>query len=314
MPYRFTLKQSVAANARRVATEQIDRALACCDAGGDPEQTIHDLRTYCKKLRGLVRLVRGELEKSGRYEAENARFRDAARGLGAARDSAAMIGTYDTVMAHFHDEVDRARFASIRRALTLGRRAVEAVDDHGARIARFRDEMADALAGVDNWRFNQDGFEAVRPGFIGTYRRGRNAMRAAYDQPTAERFHEWRKLAKYHWYHLRLLERVWKPELEARHKTAKTLGDLLGDHHDLAVLRQYLAARKSSAANQAMIALIDRRAAELVGQARIVGDRLYATKPKSFEADIERWWQARLDEIAAARGPLLSGPTGLTAE
>lgn len=58
---------SVEAAVRRIAVRQIDRALEQIEAP-DLEQAarVHEARKRCKKLRGLIRLVRPVFDGSGR--------------------------------------------------------------------------------------------------------------------------------------------------------------------------------------------------------------------------------------------------------
>lgn len=50
---------TVEAGMRRIAAEQIERAIAeIDDTGLDRHETVHQVRKRCKKVRGLVRLVR----------------------------------------------------------------------------------------------------------------------------------------------------------------------------------------------------------------------------------------------------------------
>src|SRR6185503_10567362 len=213
MAYRFTLKQTIGQNARRIALAEVESALTRCgNEGGERETVVHDVRKKCKRMRGLIRLLRAPLEADGKYEADNAFFRDAARELGTARDSDVMAQTYDKVLDRFGAEVDRRRFGPIRRKLTLRARQIHAEDDLASRLAMFRDRMLEARERVEDWHIDDDGFDLLRVGFTRTYRRGRKAMVAAYAEPSEVNFHEWRKHAKYHWYHMRLLEPVWKSE------------------------------------------------------------------------------------------------------
>jgi CHAD domain-containing protein len=299
MAYRFNLEQSAAANARRIATDEIDRALALCGNESDRDEAAHELRKSCKKLRALIRLLRGPLEVDGKYRPDDEFFRDAARELGDVRDAEAMIECYDKLMRRYAGEVDRRHFAPLRRALTVRRRQVKADDDLAARLARFRDRMLDARERVEDWHVEDDGFGAVREGLRRTYRSGRRAMVTAFASPSGENFHAWRKHAKYHWYHTRLLEPVWKSELRPRRKASKELGDLLGDHHDLAVLRDHFAAQNGRARD--LEALIERRTGELTGRAHIVGERLYAAKPKALAGEMEGWWRAAIEELDTGR-------------
>jgi CHAD domain-containing protein len=76
---------------RRIAVEQISAMLGeIDDASLGRDETVHQLRKRCKKLRGLVRLVRPGFEDD---RSENATFRDAARGLSALRDADVLIET-----------------------------------------------------------------------------------------------------------------------------------------------------------------------------------------------------------------------------
>ena len=100
--------------------------------------------------------------------------------------------------------------------------------------------MDEAAGRVADWRLNVDGFDGIEGGLVATYRQARKTMTAAYDDPTAENFHEWRKQAKYHSYHMRLLRELWKRVMCSLEKEADELSDLLGDDHNLDVLHKTL--------------------------------------------------------------------------
>ena len=76
---------------RRIATGEIDAVIAALEAPGRPE-TVHDVRKATKRLRALLRLVRGHLGER-RYDRENRTFRDAARALSPARDAEVLVAT-----------------------------------------------------------------------------------------------------------------------------------------------------------------------------------------------------------------------------
>lgn len=298
MPYRIRAGHSVGRELARAATEQIDRALAeIDDAGLDLESTVHQVRKRCKKVRAILRLAREPLEEGGVYSQENARFRDAARRLSAARDATVMIETYDALLDHFDDEVDRTVFAPVRRALTLSKQAVHREDVRAdEELGAFAEAMTEGRKAVDGWAARIDGFESLEGGLKQTYARGRKAMRRAYDEPSGESFHEWRKRVKYHWYHCRLLNDVWPAVLHARRQEANRLSSLLGDEHDLSVFRARLAGDEYDAASastrDALIALGDRRREQLRQAAAPLGRRLYAEKPKRFKKVMRCYWEA----------------------
>ena len=59
MPFRFKNPDELPSETQRIATEQIDRAIdELDDSSLDYHETIHQVRKRCKKLRGLLRLVR----------------------------------------------------------------------------------------------------------------------------------------------------------------------------------------------------------------------------------------------------------------
>ncbi len=310
MSYRFNEGESVEAAVRRVACEQLARAIEeLTDGALDRHETIHQVRKRCKKLRGLLRLVRPALGEM--YAFENARFRDAARDLSDVRDATALLETYDALMARFARQVDRRAFAPIRRTLTLRRRdVVNGEVDVDERLARFLTEMQQARTRASMWDVSAEGFGAVRGGLEKTYRRGRNGMVAAYEDPSDENFHEWRKRVKYHWYHTRLLQPVWKPVLQKRREALRRLSILLGDDHDLAVFRGAVLDDPDAFSNirslQAFFGLLDRTRTDLQAKAHPLGRRLFADKPGALGTRFESYWQAWQAEAAAR--PLLAAP------
>jgi CHAD domain-containing protein len=94
------------------------------------------------------------------------------------------------------------------------------------------------------------------------YRRAGDAHEEAIADPTVEKLHEWRKQAKYLRYQLEILTPIWPERMEELAREADRIGDLLGDDHDLAVLRQTLTANPERFGDEgdqeALLALIDR--------------------------------------------------------
>lgn len=111
---------------------------------------------------------------------------------------------------------------------------------------------------------------------------------------TVEAFHEWRKRAKYLRYHLRLLRPSWPHGLERTRDEVKTLGDLLGEDHDLAVLARTLAPGIEAEAERVELlrALVLRRSELLRRQAHRLGLRIYSEKPKALRQRLRGYWAA----------------------
>ena len=294
MPYRLRKKKSVEKSIHKIAREQIDRAIGEIDDEQlDRHDTVHQVRKRCKKIRGLIRLVRPRFEAT--YQRENAWYRDAAERLSYVRDAQSIIETLDELDQHFQEQIARDTFSQIRQPLTERRREV-AEDQVGLRerLETCRQRMCEGRERVAAWQLDADEFDAVAPGLSKTYKRARGAMKQAYKHPCTECFHEWRKRAKYHWYHLRLLRPIWSDPVKARRDEADLLSDYLGDDHDLSILREtLLAAPEQFGGNdtvQTAIGLMDRRQVELRTKAKALGERLFAEKPKQLLRRFGAYW------------------------
>ncbi len=304
MAYRILEDESVQDGVRRIAHEQIDKAVEEVeDSDLDDHETVHQARKRCKKIRGLVRLVRPEFDA---YSSENTWFRDAARKLSDIRDATTLLECFDALMGRYGDEIDTDAFAPVREPLLERREDVCDDKDADDRLEEFHDAMEDSHDRVDSWTLDEAGFDAIAGGLKKTYKRARKAMAKAYEEPTVESFHEWRKRVKYNRYHTRLLREVWRGVMKPTRDEVKHLSDLLGDDHDLAVLRATLLAEPDRFGKQrdiqALLALIDQRRKELQAWAHPLGERLYAEKPSDYVKRLGRAWQAwrAEQEIAAA--------------
>ena len=296
MPYRIRRSETVPEGVRRVACEQIDRAVGeIDDVDLDPHETVHQVRKRCKKIRGLLRIVRPQLEET--YQSENAFFRDAARELAGLRDAQSMLECYDRLMEHFDKQVDRRQFASIRARLTRERdQLAHQQGDIAASLDTFRGRMLTARERVAEWSIPDEEFDTLRDGFEKTFRRAQRALRLAYDDPTPEKFHEWRKRVKYHRYHCRLLRSIWPSMLNVYRDTADELGDLLGDDHDLAIIRGRVLDAPDEYGDtkdvEAFVALVDGRRSRLQAEARPLGLRMFAHDPEAISAWFATCWRA----------------------
>jgi CHAD domain-containing protein len=209
--------------------------------------------------------------------------------------------------------LDTDALARLRAQLDDDRTAAhEQFGDPRAKLDAFRIKMLDARERVLDWRLKpataaDSAFALLGPGLRKTYRRGRRAMRKAYAEPSVEAFHDWRKRVKYLTYHLRLLRPCWPKLLKAQHNAVKTLADLLGDDHDLAVLAELLqtlhgtddpARGADASAEQALLTEIGRQSNQLRRRAYGVGQVVYAERPKALARRLGAYW--RQAEITAA--------------
>jgi CHAD domain-containing protein len=294
MAYRLARKEDVVAGIQRITIEQINKAIAEIESSTlNPHEKVHQIRKRCKKIRGVIRLVRPALGKT--YAFENAWFRDTAGELADFRDTRVLIGTYDQVMDAFEEHVERSAFAPVRRALTQREKQLFHTQDLDQRLEQASARFVQARKRAKSWALQEQDFTAVSAGFLKTYRRGRQALIQAYTDPTPVRFHEWRKRVKYHRYHTRLLSHLWQPVMMELWREVKTLSDLLGDDHDLAVLHQILLTEPEFGQDEdrqaALIGLIKSRRTMLETAAQPLGERIYAEKPKRLRQRLEHYWR-----------------------
>jgi CHAD domain-containing protein len=296
-----------AAELRRIARKQVGRAIAELNLD-DRDEAVHQIRKRSKKLRALLRLVRPAAPEL--YRAENARIRDVARELSGARDDAASLGALGALAHEAGDRLPAEVVVAVRHGLT----GAEGDDsDPSAPSERVWTELIELRRRIDrDWKLPErvTGADAVAPGFRRSYAQGRDAFEELLDDPTTAALHEWRKRVKDHWYHCRLLRPVWPSVMKARASALNELSELLGDDHDLAVLRASLHAdpdRFGGEANAGTTStLLDRRRADLQRDAISLGRRVYADRPKAMERRIVRWWEvALIDGGADAAVPLV---------
>jgi CHAD domain-containing protein len=106
--------------------------------------------------------------------------------------------------------------------------------------------------------------------------------------------HEWRKQVKYHWYHARLLRDIWPGPLEAHIEAANVLGERLGDHHDLAALRQALQKQPGHYGDRDAVRhvmkLIAKRERDMAKTIFRQGALLFAERPKALASRWSAYW------------------------
>ncbi|SEP77684.1 CHAD domain-containing protein [Thalassovita taeanensis] len=264
MTYRLTHKdRNLQAALRRIAAEQIDTALSeIAQTDADPDETVHSLRKRCKKLRGLLRLTRAGLSE---FKAEDTAIRDLARLLAQRRDRAVLGATH----------------------AALSDQAAATAPTHSPFPDSLREGFQALRGRSQNWKLRGDDAEILHKGLAHTAAHADRAFRAARKSPDTTTMHEWRKWAKYQWYHARLLQAIWPGPLRARRDQSKQLELALGEYHDLAVYRQKLSGKDA--------AKLDKRAhhrqAQIETQVFALGRRFSADPSTALADRWVAWWQ-----------------------
>ena len=307
MEYRLKPDESASEGVRRMAGEQLDKALAhlnCQD--GKLDGHIHEARKATKRLRALVRLVRGDLGDEG-YALENQCYRGAGQRLSGLRDAAVLVETLDRLVESLGADVPKSRFARVRTWLVECRdRAYGQADSSNRAVQEVIADLAPARERVENWTLQGRGWGGIRVGLQRIYVRGRRDFAAAYALPSDEAFHDWRKQVKYLWYHAQILDHIWPSVMQALAEELDQLGELLGQDHDLAVLRTTVLAEFPRAGATATLRALESRIGEArarkQAEARLLGERIYLERPREFSRRLRGYWRVWQAEQSAGHG------------
>jgi CHAD domain-containing protein len=299
MSYVLRADERVGPGLRRVSLGQLDHAQRSLRRAQDSEtealhEAVHDARKRFKKIRALLRLVRDEIGPDV-YGRENAFYRDAGRRLGPVRDSYVLIVTLDDVLETYAREVEGGAFAATREQLVYAQRDLEQRAMQEGALAQLADWLEGGRAQLSTLPIERHKFEVLRPGLRRVYRRGRKGLWRAYADPTALRFHEWRKRVKYLWYQVRLLNPLWPGLFSAWAEELHLLSERLGAAHDVVQLQARIEDAPElcpdGAQREILLRLLARRRREWEGRARPLGERAYIESPGAFVRRMGGYWR-----------------------
>jgi CHAD domain-containing protein len=297
--YALQRDEEVAEGIERIAAGRADSAIEHLRGKRDEAfaEAIHEARKDLKKLRSVLRLVRAPLGDE-RYRRENVRFRDAGRMLSGTRDAEVKLDTLAALEERFGDDYPGPELTPLAAALRRERQALadgESRDNGGGSVAAAARQIEDGRDAISDWNLDGEGFDLIADGLKRAYRRGRKRFADTRELPSSENVHEWRKRVKDLWYHLRLVSEARPKKLGKAADDAHDLSDLLGDHHDLTVLREDAMQRAGLFDGDVLVdfvTLVECRQGELVDSATALAEKVYAEKPKTFVARIEDYWAA----------------------
>jgi CHAD domain-containing protein len=277
---------------QRMALGQLDLAIELLADDAPDERAIHETRKALKRLRALVRLLRRELGEP-RFRREYGILRDAARRLAGARDAEVMVGTLDALLERHPRELGHHRpLTQLRKRLMAQREAAtrRTLGEQATRV-EVLSELRGLRARAQWWNLSeQAGITIVERDLRRVYGQGRSryryvarGRRRGRDEDTRA-LHKWRKAVKDLRYGAEMLGQ--RPLA----RRADTLGEILGEDHDLALLAALLPppgrapfkGKRGKRARKALLEQIGRRRRRLRKRALREGEHLYRRKPKQF--------------------------------
>lgn len=303
--FELDLDEPLSAGLRRVSIEEFDRSIGGLVSGSDIDAAVHEARKSMKRLRAMLRLIRDEIGDD-RYRRENELLRNTARLIGPVRDANVMAETVSMLRQRFGAHLRRSAFSTLEAQLVQRHQSARSdlLDDQESlrRVvyalrsakARYLAWPVETVKNSASTHVVPHSFEALAPGLLRTYRRGRREMRVAQEIPTGHNFHQWRKRVKYLRHQVELLRPTFPEVLDGHISALDQLGDVLGEEHDLYELTVLVADSPELFADSAEVtlltALAEHRRAELQASAMAIGRRLYAEAPKNFTVRIGAYW------------------------
>ena len=142
MPYRSKVQEPLDDGVRRIAREQLGRALAGFAPDKPRDKGIHDCRRRLKKLRALLRLVRPAIGEKA-FHKHNSALRDAALLLSGARDLFVLEETLTSLEAGAPARTKPAVVA-LRAAINAAKNLAGAETEKGAideGVLRIRESL-----------------------------------------------------------------------------------------------------------------------------------------------------------------------------
>lgn len=274
---------------RRIAADQIEAAITAIDAGENAVETVHYVRQRCKKLRGLLQLVRPRFK---RWRRENDAIRDLAAVLSATRDNTVLAETLSSLLG------EKSSRHPVMVALRRHIKEQGAGTDYPSAIAQCRAGLDQLRGRSDDWSLKGEDFSALSDGFSDTYSRMQKTMMTARKKPTDENFHAWRKQAKYHLYQLSLLRHSAPNVIKGQSSIAEVLAYLLGKHHDLAVLTEVLKTERFEPIAQTAGVLDEAKKRQIAQEieAFTLGRQLLAERPKAIARRFSTYWESSRKE------------------
>jgi len=293
MAYRIKRKERVGKGIRRILREQLGRAIeAARDPDGAQEERVHDVRTRLKRSRAALELIGGELGK--RWKKIDRRLRNRGRRLARPRDMIVQAHTFRILGARLSGELPAGLLERMRDVgeQLRGKLDGKSVEKELRRTARSLRRVRKRLKTLPVKR----GKRAIGQGIVRTYRTARRAPADVHQDPTPERFHEWRKQVKLLSNELKIVGRA-VPELATRYlDKVENLGEILGHIHDLDVAAATTDRHPrwfgSEADCEAVRGIVAEHRVVLEREAFGLAAGVFAGRPRDVRELVESGWKA----------------------
>lgn len=259
-----------------IANQELDFATSrLAAASADRDEAIHECRKAIKRLRAIAQL--GVAVRGADPRPVERRLRDAGRLLAPVRDA--------TAAARFQARLIDAE-PELETLKHIGRISASGLDADLprakalAKLDSVRKRLPALFAEPDVWTVR-----SMAEGIETTYAAAITGMHRLERKHTDTRAHAWRKSVQRLLHQLGTIEALCPDYLGEPLERLAVLADVLGEHHDAAVLRDRLGRLRNKLPKKtrsAVAAAAKSRQRELCQRALALGAELFASTPRSF--------------------------------
>jgi CHAD domain-containing protein len=288
MSYELRRDETVGDAVKRIVCHQIEAAI--CASGAERNgkgSPVHATRKHLKKARSALRFVAGAIDRDA-WKREDRCLAKVGKLISEVRDAEVRLQTVRQLR-----EFAQGRKRSFRHTEEL--LAFE-LDSFLAAFSDWPEEakkrLTQSLDHICAWPLDDLQCKQLRQCVRKTYKRGRNALKAATRKTSTRNLHTFRKVAKELWYELRILRPLSPAVFEELNNELKAIGQYLGQVHDLAFVAERLSSIGSvrKHGDRVLKSLVDSREKELERTAIALGERFYAERPRKFARRISQYF------------------------
>jgi len=297
MSYELRQDETVGNGVQRIICHQIEAAICASGAKQNGKGSpVHETRKHLKKARSALRLAAGEIDRDV-WKREDRCLQKVGRLISEVRDAEVRLETVRQLR-----EFARGKKCSFRETEEL--LAFE-LDSFLAAFSEWPEEakqrLTQVLDHVRAWPLDDLHCKQLRRCVQTAYKCGRKALKAAAGKASTKNLHTLRKWTKELWSQLRILWPLAPAIFKELNDELKTIGQYLGQIHDLAFVAERLASMESKRrhGDRILNALIDSRKKELERTAIALGERFYAESPRQFARRLSQYFSEW--ELAKAR-------------
>jgi CHAD domain-containing protein len=165
-------------------------------------------------------------------------------------------------------------------------------------VARDLDQSKERVARYCHLR---NDFKSIRKGLMRVYSNGRGHFYRIKEHFNMEEFHEYRKITKYLYYQMDLLQPVYPKLMKAYASTIDKHSELLGEVRDLDRLECYIKKLGrddlSAAGKRKFMAVIMEERKSLMDKILSRAGLIYAERTKEFVNRINSYWKYHFEQI-----------------